>query len=163
MADSSKFADFTEKAKQNIEQIKIGLLRHDKNPQDREFLNDISKSLNSIKNSAVPIGLSRIDELCHNLEILINLIKEEKKELHQEIIITIASCRDRLSKFIFELETVQMERAKVKDLVTLIQKHIENYNNVEIPEIKPEPHDAASAEDKKSSLLPQEILTRNMM
>ena len=56
MADSSKFADFTEKAKQNIEQIKIGLLRHDKNPQDREFLNDISKSIQSIRKAAIPDG-----------------------------------------------------------------------------------------------------------
>ena len=91
MADSSKIASFTEKAKQNLEQIKIGLLRHDKNPQDREFLNDISKSAHSIRKDAIPVGLPRIIELCQSLENLINLIKEEKKELHQEIIITIAA------------------------------------------------------------------------
>lgn len=169
MVDSSKFAKFIEKAKQNIEQIKIGLLRHDKNPQDREFLNDISKSVSSIKNAAAPLSLPRTIELCHNLEILINLIKEERKELHQEIIITIAACRDRLAKFVFELETVQMERAKVKDLVTLIQKQIDNYNTPETSDTNPalsatdsaQKQATAPGKKERPSLLPEEIINKD--
>ena len=172
MVDSSKFADFTEKAKQNIDQIKIGLLRHDRHPKDREFLNDIVKSVRSIKSGALSAGLPRISELCHNLENLINLIREEKKELHQEIIITIAACKDRLTKFIFELETIQTERAKVKDLVNRIQKHIDDYNQADLTETAPalsgiddidaasEP-EPASSQAVETSLLPEEIINKD--
>ncbi len=168
MVDSSKFADFTEKAKQNIDQIKIGLLRHDKNPEDREFLNDISKSINSIKNAAEPVGVPRIIELCSNLEELINLIRDKKKELHHEIIITLAFCRDRISKLVFELETIQIERANVTDLVARIQKHIVDYKTIDEPEAEPVRTDADSAEaqenvstdDEGTSLLPEEVVRK---
>lgn len=167
MVEPSQFANFIEKAKQNIDQIKFGLLRHDKNPKDREFLNDISKSINSIKNAAMPLGLSRIMDLCHNLDNLISLIREEKKELHQEIIIIIAACRDRFAKLIFELETVRMERSKVKDLVTRIQQLIDDYNKVELPETEAplvadstDEQERVLADGKESSLLPVEIINK---
>ena len=116
MTDSSQFAEFAIKAKENLDQIKSSLLRHDRNPKDREFLNDISKSIKSIKKTATPLELSSTAELCDELDILINLIRDEKKELHQEIIIIFAMCRDRLNKLAFELETVQEERNMVASI-----------------------------------------------
>ena len=163
MTDPSKFADFSIKANENLDQIETSLLRHDRNPKDREFLNDISKSVNAIKSAAIPLGLSRTIELCHHLDSLLNLIRTENKDLHHEIILLLASCKDRFGKLIFELETQQTERAKVKDLVTRIQDEIESYTRetesaeTDLPSNAqdPKPVTAGSADDLM--LLPEEI------
>ena len=74
MADSSKFAGFVEKAADRLEQIKQSLLKHEKNPNDREFINDIFRSVHAIKNGALPAGFGRISELCFHLE---NFVQRE--------------------------------------------------------------------------------------
>ena len=95
MVDSSKFAEFIDQANDKLEQVKLSLLRHEKNPKDREFLNDIYRSVRSIKTAALPVGLGRVPELCFHLESLLDLIRQERMTLNQDILDILEASKDR--------------------------------------------------------------------
>lgn len=180
MVDSSKFARFVEKAADRLEQIKQSLLKHEKNPNDREFLNDIFRAVHAIKNAALPMGLGRISELCFHLENYLQNIRHDRGKINQEKIEILIACKDRLGKLIHDIETTDKERATVKDLIKRIQQEMEAVPEavapepVPVPEVPaPEPvpflepltpaledlppESAAQEEEDESSLLPDEI------
>ncbi|MHB8790263.1 MAG: chemotaxis protein CheA [Desulfobulbaceae bacterium] len=182
MADSSRFARFIEKTTDRLDQIKQSLLKHEKNPNDREFLNDIFRAVHAIKNAALPVGLGRISELCFHLENFLQRIRQDRIEVNQEKIDILIACRDRLIKLIHDLKTTDKERATVKDLLKRIQQEMEPVPVTVAPEptpvfevSSPEPapalepltpaletlptEPAAETEDEEdiSSLLPDEI------
>ena len=125
MADSSKFAGFLEKAADRLEQIKQSLLKHEKNPNDREFINDIFRSVHAIKNGALPAGFGRISELCFHLENFVQRIRQERITINQEKIEILVASRDRLGKLLHDIKTTDKERSTIKDLLKRIQDEMD--------------------------------------
>ena len=180
MVDSSKFARFIDKAADRLEQIKQSLLKHEKNPNDREFLNDIFRSVHAIKNAALPMGLGRISELCFYLENFLQSIRTDRSQINREKTEILIECKDRLGKLIHEIKTTDKEKAAVKDLIKRIQQEMVAMPEAGAPEPvpvqeapTPEPAPALEEltpaleslpaepfvpeEEDKSSLLPDEI------
>ncbi|MHB8809889.1 MAG: chemotaxis protein CheA [Desulfobulbaceae bacterium] len=151
MADSSKFAGFLEKAADRLEQIQQSLLKHEKNPNDREFINDIFRSVHAIKNGALPAGFGRISELCFHLENFVQRIRQERITINQEKIDILVASRDRLGKLLHDIMTTDKERSTIKDLLKRIQEEMEA-----VPEVvTPEPPPAAAAEVLPSAPEPE--------
>lgn len=139
MADSSKYAGFIDQATDRLEQIKQSLLKHEKNPNDREFLNDIYRAVHAIKNGALPAGLGRISELCFHLENLLQQIRQDRLAVNPEKIDILAAGRDRLSKLLHDLNTTDKERATVKDLLKRVQQEMAATSEVVQPATAPLP------------------------
>ena len=139
MVDSSKFARFIDKAADRLDQIKQSLLKHEKNPNDREFLNDIFRAVHAIKNAALPIGLGRISELCFHLENFLQGIRHDRSKINQTKIEILVAGKDRLGKLIHDIETTDKERATVKDLIKRIQQEMEAGPDAVAPESVPAP------------------------
>lgn len=139
MADSSKFAGFVEKAADRLEQIKQSLLKHEKNPKDREFINDIFRSVHAIKNGALPAGFGRISELCFHLENFVQRIRQERITINQEKIDILVASRDRLGKLLHDIKTTDKERSTIKDLLKRIQEEMAAVPEVAAPEPEPAP------------------------
>lgn len=162
MDEAQKVIDFLEKTNEKLELISQNLLRHQKKPKDREFLNDIFRAIRSIRNDALHAGFGRISELSFHVAGLIDSICQEKLELDENIIDVIAAARDRIAQLLREIETAQNERAPVKDLLDRIQMigeqvHVQNITGPEQPPkvaVIEEPH---AQGDEELSLLPPDM------
>lgn len=162
MADSTKFAEFTKTAQGKLELVKSGLLRHEKNPGDREFINDILRSIRSIKNASLPQGLGRVSELCFHLENMLGLIRRNRVDIDKNIIDIITVGRDRLKKLVHEVDTMQQERATIKDLVKRIKSFEDSSAEEQTLETAPaleifQTELSVEEEEPDLSLLPDEI------
>lgn len=125
MNNSQKNKDFIEKTNQKLELINSSLLKHEKNPRDKEFLNDIFRSVRSIRNAALRAGFGRISELSFHMTGLLDRITQARMEPDADMLHVVVSARDRLQKLTGEIENSGSERSPVKDLLDRIRA-IEN-------------------------------------
>ncbi len=163
MVESTRFSDFIETARARLDLIRQCLLRHEKNPDDREFLNDYYRSVRALKDASLPLGLGRFSELCFHLESILTVIRRNRLPIGQETISLLRETRDRLSKLLHEIETTRKERATVKDLLKRIRNLEQSVAAEESMEQAPEieilePGDEPPETHPDSSLLPEEII-----
>ena len=77
MTDLSLLQDFVTETVEHLEEMEGNLLQLETDSANREILNDIFRSVHTIKGAAEYLGLERIAELSHKLENLLDQIRED--------------------------------------------------------------------------------------
>lgn len=120
MIDLSLLQDFITEANEHLEEMESSLLRLEKNPADKESMNDIFRAIHTIKGASQFVGLPRISELSHKMENLLDLLRQGEKVLDQEITDALIDTKDRLTALTHELELHQDEKSEIADLLERI-------------------------------------------
>ena len=121
MTDQSLLMDFIAETGEHLEQIEKGLLALEQDPADREVLNDIFRSVHTIKGSSEYLGMSRIAELTHKLENLLDDIRQDRRSVNDGLIDLLMAAGDRIGLLIEDLDRGQSEQAPVDDLLEQIE------------------------------------------
>lgn len=120
MVELSLLQDFTTEATEHLEEMEASLLALEKDPDSNEVLNDIFRSIHTIKGAAQFVGLEKISELSHKVENLLDLLRKGEKELTPAITDILIDTKDRLAQLTLELEENQEEISEVADLLSSI-------------------------------------------
>ena len=120
--DLSLLSDFIVETEEHLEEMEGLLLQLMQDPGDREVLNDIFRPIHSIKGSAQYIGLVKISRLSHQLEDLLDLLREGQLESTFDTVETLIAARDRLQQITQELKQGQQEQSGVDDLIGTLQQ-----------------------------------------
>jgi two-component system chemotaxis sensor kinase CheA len=120
MIDLSLLQDFITEATDHLEEMESNLLLLEKDPENREVLNEIFRSIHTIKGASMFVGLPRISELSHKMENLLDLLRQGQKRFNSAIGDTLIEGRDRLYALIHELEKNQEEASEIDDLLEQI-------------------------------------------
>jgi two-component system chemotaxis sensor kinase CheA len=120
MIDLSLLQDFITEATDHLEEMEANLLLLEKDPENREVLNEIFRSIHTIKGASMFVGLPRISELSHKMENLLDLLRQGQKKFNAAIGDTLIEGRDRLLSLIHELEKNQEEASEIDDLLAQI-------------------------------------------
>lgn len=133
MFELSLLEDFLVEAREHLAEMESGLLQLETDSDDRDILNDIFRSIHTIKGSANFAGLKRVSELSHKLENLLELLRQGQKQVTQDIIDTLIEAKDRITLLVDDLERSQAEEALIDDLVDRIELLVESTagNNAE--------------------------------
>ena len=123
--DLSLLQDFLVEAGEHLAELESGLLQLETDPDDRDILNDIFRSIHTIKGSAEFVGLERISELSHRLENLLELLRQDQKKVNRDIIDTLIEAKDRIAVLAEDLARSQSEEALIEDLVARIKQQTE--------------------------------------
>jgi len=124
MTDNSLLQDFIVETGEHLEETERNLLRLEQQPEDAEVLNNIFRSIHTIKGSSEYLGLERISELSHKLENLLDLLRRGERRVNGAVIDLLIGTNDRFSQLVDDLAHHQQERAAIDDLV----QRIEGYN-----------------------------------
>jgi len=153
--DLSMLPDFFVEAVEHLEEMEKSLLQLEQDHENEDVLNEVFRSIHSIKGAAQYIGLERVSELSHRLESLLDLIRQGKKPLNDETIDLFITAKDRISLLVNELERNQTEDSEIDDLIHRINIYLDNsQHDKNISEVK---EDAAEQEsDKKQNRLVNE-------
>ncbi|CAB5115919.1 Signal transduction histidine kinase CheA (EC [Olavius algarvensis associated proteobacterium Delta 3] len=135
MMDHALLQDFITEAGEHLEELESGLLKLESDPEDGEVLNEIFRSVHSIKGAAQFVGLDRISSLTHRLETLLDLARNKQISLRQDVVDILMASKDRLAGLTEDLVEGQSEQTPVDDLIAAIDRQIE----------PSEPSDAVSA------------------
>jgi len=125
MIDHALLQDFITEAGEHLEELESSLLQLESDPGNGEILNDIFRSVHSIKGAAQFVGIENISSLTHRLETLLDLARNGQLSLHQEVVDILMASKDRLAKLTEDLAEGQSEQASVDDLIAAINLHID--------------------------------------
>jgi len=164
MDSTTLLQDFIAETEEHLEEMENNLLRLEGDPHNREILNEIFRSVHTIKGSAEYLGVEKIAELSHRLENLLELIRHGKRPLNKEIIEALMGARDRISKLIKDLEGGRGEETEIEDLVKrLIQFNPEDKDLAErqtpvgVSEVQPDnARDISERSDDLESIFNEE-------
>jgi two-component system chemotaxis sensor kinase CheA len=149
MIDLSLLQDFITEANEHLEEMEASLLKLEKDPDDKEIMNDIFRAIHTIKGASQFVGLPRISELSHKMENLLDLLRQGEKELNQDITDTLIDTRDRLTQLTHELEENQDEASEIDDLL----ERILTLSGIEVkPEESPEEEEASPPSEDDADL-----------
>jgi len=121
MTDLSLLQDFVTETVEHLEEMEGNLLQLVSDPGNREVLNDIFRSVHTIKGAAEYLGMERIAELSHKLENLLDLLRHKERNAGPEVIDLLMAARDRISILTTDLQQTQVEKADIEDLLERIQ------------------------------------------
>ena len=114
--DSEIFLEFLSEVQDHLEDSESNVLSIEDNTCDYETINAIFRSIHSIKGSAGFLGLTKMQELSHELEALLDKVRKDEITITQEIINISLSSIDALRKLRDNLEIrVDRELGNAKD------------------------------------------------
>lgn len=121
MTDLSLLQDFVAETVEHLEEMEGNLLQLETDPGNRDTLNDIFRSVHTIKGAAEYLGMERIAELSHKLENLLDLMRHNARTASGEVIDLLMAARDRIGILTADLHQTQAEQAEIDDLLVRIQ------------------------------------------
>lgn len=130
MIDKSMLKFFFEETTEHIEQLEQLLVELEKNPKEKETIQSIFRLAHSIKGSAASIGFNVLKELTHQIEFLLDAIRQEKMDATHEVIDVLFESLDHLNLLKEEYENEQ-DPHNVQDIIEKIQ-HVKNKNEKDV-------------------------------
>jgi len=94
------FAQFVTEAREHLGYIEPNLLELEKDMGNLELVDEIFRSLHSIKGTSDYVGISSVTELSHKMESLFELVRNKKLKFNQEIISVTFEAFDILKELI---------------------------------------------------------------
>lgn len=125
MIDSSMLPDFIVEAAEHLEEMESSLLRLEQDYEDKEVMDEIFRSIHTIKGAAQFVGIERVSELSHKMENLLDLIRRHEITLNTAITDLLIAGKDRITLLVDELERTKAEETEVADLVEQIRRVVE--------------------------------------
>ena len=125
---------FVEEAMDFIENLNYLIPKLEKEPQNKEVINEIFRIMHSLKGNAATLGINEISEIAHKAEDLLDLVRKDRVEINKKIIDVLYRVADTLSKLLDELSTKGMIESDTTDIIKEIQNIITSIEGEKISE-----------------------------
>ena len=115
---------FIEESKEHLQAINNELLNLETEPENLAIINEIFRSAHTLKGMAGSMGFDDLAALTHQMENVLDLLRNSKLKINSEIMDVIFKCVDLIEKMVDTIEQGGDGKADVKDVVmqlTLIQ------------------------------------------
>ena len=91
---------FLEESREHLQSLNDGLLGLENDPEDLSILNEIFRNAHTIKGMSATMGYTKIAELTHDMENVLDLLRKEQLKVTEDIIDKIFKCIDNLEQMI---------------------------------------------------------------
>ena len=143
--DVELLREFISESNEHLQNIELGVLVLEDNPDDADTLNSIFRAFHTFKGGSALLHLTPVNHLAHELESLLDLARQHKLVINRDVINLILEGGDLLKKFTCEIQgqisgskpgtTILIPTSglinRVKDLINLTQKGEKNPNMVQ--------------------------------
>lgn len=124
--DYSLLGDFLVEAAEHLEEMENQLLELKPGEDNKELCNNIFRPIHTIKGASQFVGLDRVSNLSHRLEDLLDLLRNGELTTTEDIVDVLIEGRDRIAALAKDLETSDVEKTPVDDLVEKVSYIIEH-------------------------------------
>ena len=125
--DETLLNDFITEALEYIEEIELNVLNMEQNPENKDYVNAVFRPFHSIKGVAGFLNLTDIRDLAHNLENLLDKVRNDEQSVTRTLIDVVLDGADTLKTMIGllkkppEARKSELSRLNVPDLVRRIK------------------------------------------
>ncbi|MCK5914627.1 MAG: Hpt domain-containing protein, partial [Deltaproteobacteria bacterium] len=121
ISDLSMLPDFIIETREHLEEMEGNILSLCSNSDGQETLNDIFRSVHTIKGAAEYLGINRMAKLTHNLENLLFQLRQNKLTVNRDVTDLLMASWDRISMLTDNLEQDNIEQTEINDLLERIR------------------------------------------
>ena len=101
MTETNQYRDmYVSEALEHVEMMNQALLKFEKKPNEREYIDLVFRSAHTIKGMSATMGYDQTRELCKNIENVFDMFRKGEKKPTQNIISVIFRCNDLLQSMI---------------------------------------------------------------
>ncbi|MCM3160522.1 chemotaxis protein CheA [Metabacillus litoralis] len=116
---------FIEESKEHLQACNEKLLELEKNPTDLSIVNDIFRSAHTLKGMSATMGYEDLASLTHQMENVLDAIRNEKLSVSAEILDVVFASVDDLEEMVFSIAEGGDGKKDVSRVVEMLKK-IEN-------------------------------------
>lgn len=119
--DTNQYMEmFLEESQDHLQSLNDQLLVLEKDPGDSDAINEIFRSAHTLKGMSATMGYTKIAELTHDMENVLDLIRNDKLEASEDIVDILFHCVDALTQMVANVSNGDAEDASVDttDLVS---------------------------------------------
>lgn len=108
---------FLEESREHLQTLNSCLLDLEHNPENLSVLNEIFRSAHTIKGMSATMGFTKIAELTHEMENVLDLLRKNQLEPSEEIVDTIFKCVDTLEQMVENVASGSDNEIDATDLI----------------------------------------------
>jgi len=145
---------FVDEAREHLQNLNDSLLAIEENPDDKEALNEMFRSLHTLKGMAGTMGFERLTKLCHKMENFLDILRKGEILVTSEIVDKLFLSVDMIGKLIDNIsETADEGDVNVDEMVGTIEQMMEEREVVEeAEEVKEEKEEIEETEEVLTTL-----------
>ncbi|PFP30807.1 chemotaxis protein CheA [Bacillus sp. AFS073361] len=113
---------FIEESKDHLQAINDELLKLEAEPENTAIVNEIFRSAHTLKGMAGSMGFEDLASLTHEMENVLDLLRNAKLRITPEIMDVIFKCVDLIEKMVDSIEQGGDGKENVKDIVTQLTR-----------------------------------------
>lgn len=110
--------DFIETSREALDEVESGIIKLEKDSGNTDILNEIFRSVHSIKGTAGFLGFEKVVNLAHAGEELLNKLRKSEVELNADIIDVILHANDGLRDLVNSIADGHGEVSEIDSLVS---------------------------------------------
>lgn len=110
---------FIEESKEHIQSLNDHLLELEKNPENIEIVNEIFRSAHTLKGMSATMGYQDLADLTHNMENVLDAVRNNKLTLNADIVDVIFNAVDALESMVIDITDGGEGK---KDVTALVKK-----------------------------------------
>lgn len=115
--------DFIVESQENLERLDHEFIALEQNPEDKDLLADIFRTIHTIKGSAGFLSLTKLEQVSHYAEDVLAKLREQKLALDTDLTTTLLSAVDCIKSLLVTIEKIGDEgEADVEDVVKQLQQ-----------------------------------------
>lgn len=95
---------FIDESKERLNSLDDNILKLEKDPSDANIIDEIFRVAHTLKGMAAAMGFKDIASLTHHMEDILDLIREGKAEINDNVISVLFDCRDVLFQRVEDIE-----------------------------------------------------------
>ena len=156
--DVSQYLEiFVEETKEHLQSLSENLLVLEKEPENKDTINEIFRAAHSLKGMAGTMGYKRMQSLTHNMENVFSEIRNDKMKVTSELVDTLFQCLDALEAYLDNIINTQDEGTEDNEPIIKLLNDFLNGNQAasaqaEAPAAPAQQQTGASASTKLSEV-----------
>ncbi len=133
--DVSQYLEiFVEETREHLQNLNEHLLVLEKEPENKDTINEIFRAAHSLKGMAGTMGYKRMQNLTHNMENVFSEIRNDKMKVTSELVDTLFQCLDALETYLDNIVNSQDEGTDDNEaIIKLLNDFLSGKNSTEAP------------------------------
>ncbi|EPR13096.1 chemotaxis protein CheA [Ruminiclostridium papyrosolvens] len=126
---------FIEEAKEHVQSLNECLLQIEKDPEDKDVLNEIFRVAHTLKGMAGTMGYTKMTKLTHDMENVLHAIRNDEIKVTSDLVDVLFKCLDALENYVNSVVNTGGEGDKdYKNVIDALNEILANKGTVKAPE-----------------------------
>ena len=146
--DTNQYMEmFLDESREHLDSLDDGLMTLEKDPSELSILNDIFRNAHTLKGMSATMGYTKIAELTHDMENILDALRKEQMEVTEDIIDTLLKCGDSLRQMVESIgEGGSEDVVDISEVAAKLSALLKGESTSAAPAATPSPAKASPAE-----------------